>query len=85
MGIKTVRTLRLVLILVALAFCLLGRLVNRAAPGLAIVCLVLCVATLIADIVITFVFYKCPWCKRLLPTRGVVAKYCPYCGAPLDD
>ena len=85
MELKKVRTLQLVLALVALGFLLLGRLVRPAAPGFGTFCLVLGVAALIAEIVVYFVYYKCPWCNRHLPSRGVVAKHCPYCGGPLDD
>lgn len=84
MEIKTVKTLQLISILASLGFCLLGRLCSRGAPGLAISFLVLAIACLIGYFVITILYFKCPYCKRHLPSRGFVGKYCPHCGMPLE-
>ncbi|SDN54788.1 hypothetical protein SAMN05192585_12238 [Acetanaerobacterium elongatum] len=34
-------------------------------------------------VILGFIFWRCPTCKRFLP-RGLFIEYCSYCGEPLD-
>lgn len=36
-------------------------------------------------IVAILIIWRCPYCERLLPIRWLEPKFCPNCGAQLDD
>lgn len=46
-------------------------------------CLILAVIVTAAGIVVSFGFYRCPSCKRPLPTNERLPKTCPHCGETL--
>lgn len=39
---------------------------------------------LVMSIIIRFVYWRCPKCKRLLPISKVFIDYCPYCSKKID-
>lgn len=46
----------------------------------------LIIGLLLAAIILVLVFYRCPSCGELLPTRTcVMPRFCPGCGANLEE
>ena len=42
-------------------------------------------ACVLAVVVITLVWYRCPACGERLPTRAGKIRHCPYCGSNLEE
>lgn len=41
---------------------------------------------IIAASAVLLVFWRCPWCHRILPMQGMIGiGHCPYCGTDIDD
>lgn len=51
--------------------------------GLRIAFIVVAAVVLIAGIVVNALYYRCPNCKKMLPTNESLPKNCPYCGEQL--
>ena len=51
--------------------------------GLRIAFAIVAAVVMIAGIVVNALFYRCPACKKLLPTNESLPKTCPYCGEQL--
>ena len=51
--------------------------------GLRIAFIVTAAVVLVAGIVINALYYRCPSCKKMLPTNEALPKNCPYCGEVL--
>ncbi len=83
MEVSTVRILRIVLLFGALAAALLGKLFLKISLVLGGICMVLALAAIIAEIIISFFFWKCPWCERRLHPKLLFPKHCSHCGGPL--
>ena len=84
MDLGTVKTLRTTSLVVTIVLALLGKLFLNSARGLAVVCIVLGLASLVAYFIITLIYWKCPSCGMPLYHRMHSPKFCPHCGAPLD-
>lgn len=37
-----------------------------------------------SGIIFGLIFVRCEFCKHLLPLRGIIPHYCPYCGERTD-
>lgn len=44
---------------------------------------ILGVGGVVAYVVLDFIFWVCPYCKKQLPFRSYKLDYCPYCGKRL--
>ena len=51
--------------------------------GLRIAFAVVAAVVMIGGIVVNALFYRCPACKKLLPSGQSLPKNCPYCGEQL--
>lgn len=82
MNLRTVnhiRTSLLVVMIIALIFSKLAGVDST----LGVVCLVISMVAIVAEIVIYILYWRCPYCGK--PLRRVVIKHCEYCGASLKD
>lgn len=44
---------------------------------------ILGIVGVVAYVVLDFIFWVCPYCKKQLPFRSYKLDYCPYCGKRL--
>lgn len=51
--------------------------------GLRIAFAAVAAVVMIGGIVVNAMFYRCPACKKMLPTNESLPKNCPYCGEQL--
>lgn len=74
------RVVGYVLLISAIVLFLLGVLVQKYIP----VCSWIGMAVFFTAMVILFIFWRCPSCRKFLPLQGSLGvKVCPYCGKQL--
>lgn len=68
----------------AIAFCVIGLLVNEIAETYAVYAVVAAVALIIFALFIVVTCLKCPYCGKHLIVKCLVVKNCPHCGRNLE-
>jgi hypothetical protein len=66
---------------VAIAF--IGSRAQR--EGVALVMAIIGLIMILVAVIVRLVLWRCPSCRQLLPTRGVLGmQFCPHCSGPID-
>ena len=84
MPVYAARKVRIALLAAVLIFGVLSLVLANAASGLAQWLTGLGVVALIADFVISFLYWRCPGCGRYLPHFHLWALCCEFCGENLE-
>lgn len=68
----------------AIAFCIIGLLVNGTSETYAMYAVVAAVALIVFALFIVVTCLKCPYCGKQLIVKCLVVKNCPHCGRNLE-
>lgn len=83
---RKARVVVIVLEVLAVLFMAIGLFLSGWKEIVSIVLAISGLLLFIAAAVIAILFWRCPWCHKIMPPLGMVdIEFCPYCGTDIDD